>query len=271
MIFIFSLHRKADTQLQWKFSSHPRDQNHKLNVHINYRAFVQEKVFSIVPVEELMNPLTVGYRPRYVHVVEQPEDPDEFINILINVPTSDIVPKGFLFHSRERLMDTIKAICTYFRKKTDVVLEWVEFGSKIAPQSDLAHEFAVISPLYVPMKEALFGTLCHVDDKKNIEPTTSKGEAGIFNGKPIEIAKTNGSVYHSGIGNKSVRKQPIEVTANPYSALSYLKGEDLFNYTKHQLDTMQKTDLSKKDLFEMADKIGLKIKKESNKAFLLEQ
>ena len=202
------------SQLQWKFHAVKRDINHPLGVSTRYRAYAEDDVFEIISVDASTTShlYTTGLRVQRAPVIEQPEDPTEFVNVLFRYPQSPIKPAGFKLGSSDGFKATLRGIGNYFGEKSAIYSEWRGFTNQFIPLHDsVAHYLRDIDwNSEIPMKSKLFGADYPIDKDSDITPTISALRAGgkdsvsskidrhYFDGIKIVVAKTTASVRHSG-------------------------------------------------------------------------
>jgi hypothetical protein len=202
------------TQLQWKFESCGRDSKHPVGVKTTYRAYCMDAVFEIIPVDvdRATHIYSTGLRVQRTVIPDEPEDPNEIINILYRFPTDPIRPAGFKLGTSEGFKVTLRGIKQYFGEKSSTFSEWLGFANQFLPIHDSVVEYLrdIDWNSEIPMKDKLFGTDYPIDKESDVNPTVSMNRGGkkdslsskindhYFDGAKIVIGKANASVRHSG-------------------------------------------------------------------------
>lgn len=234
-------------------------------------------MFELVAVDEPDNPNCVGYRPERNIIIDEPEDLKEIINIIQDFPVGHISVKGFFDDSRAKLDTLIRKVRRAFMEKPNVIRSWEQFD-RIMPSTNSAQDF-VSNPqnassttsimnqwldsdprlsqvkqfdqmmeapdnLHIPLKLKLFGDYVVIDLDRyvgTVKKITRNDD--IFDGKPIQQARSTASVRHSGNFHKPVLPSKI-ITANAYDIIDTLNDNDRFNEYKRRIglfDSQSKT------------------------------
>jgi len=203
------------TQLQYTFQSVPRSEKFRMGVKTNYRAFSMEYVFEIIPVdaEKLSHVYTTDYRVMYSKIYDQPENPNEIINLIEKYPTNVIKPSGFVAGSSHSYAVTLNSIKNYYGEKSKTAHEWQRFVNPFLPIHDNVQHYLrdIDWNSQIPLKKQLFGTNYPVDQSSNIPALVSnerarenknKSDNYYFDGLRVVYAKSTASVRHRGnVGN----------------------------------------------------------------------
>lgn len=281
------------TKLQWIFEAvnddnidHSLSIKYPFGVKCTYRAFVQKQNFEIIPVDSNITPsFDLEYRVRHSFHETFPSPDEPPINILIEPPNGTIIPKGFVLNSHSHLMKTLRKVRSYFANKPHVVADWELFANSM-PTDDFVENYINRDSVvwHVPLKDDLFGELCIINTRANIEPvvkvarsTSNVGkkvkkdfenctfDPEMFNGLPIQKAKSTSSVIHSGnmnfpiplprvlIADDAIPSNPAEIQTQFYKWIDRMVPDASVTTKRLQqllkkADTKLKTSGPKRDL-----------------------
>ena len=118
-----------------------RDDQHPFGVQTTYRAYVQDTVFELVPVDEPDNENSLGFRPSLKEVTDQPGEGEPPINLLKKIPREGIQPQGFAHGSSEAFQKTFREVLSLFSAKPRVINEWQIWKDTKQPASDNCYEY----------------------------------------------------------------------------------------------------------------------------------
>jgi len=262
--FPITLVKQADTQLQFKFEFVGRSEKYSLGVKTSYRAFCCDEVIELVEVFT-DNPLDSGFQPILTEVKWQPEDNNEVIEILNDIPNCSFIPHGFVNGSRAALKNTINDIKSYFAKRLEIIKEWHAFDS-IMPSSDFATPYAVEYGLHIPLKDLLFGVHVGFDSSIDVAPIISKSRKPQYNDKDISKQKSTASIKHSGNKGKKVPEARVNLEVSNI----VLTEAEKFHLMCTRVQALVIKDLQADQLKQMCIDANIKLRGLSNKTKLLE-
>jgi len=127
-------------QAQWIFKRTDRTQKNIVGVSIEYKAYCQDRCFTIVKAVDRFNPRCIGIKP--VERINPVLGLDQCINVLLDYPPFEIDPAPFQEGWRDNLHRVIAEISEKYDagKNTSinpqVVAEWTSFRDDVMPQSD---------------------------------------------------------------------------------------------------------------------------------------
>jgi hypothetical protein len=265
------------TQLQYTFQAVPRSDTHRMGVKTNYRAFSKERVFEIIPVDadKLSHVYSTDYRVMYSKIPDEPENPEEVINLIEKYPVEVIKPCGFVSGSSHSLAVTLASIKRYFGEKSKTAHEWQIFVNPFLPIHDSVQEYLrdIDWNSLIPLKKQLFGPSYPVDQSSNIPAIESlervrevndKSNNYYFDGLRVVYAKSTASVKHRGNHGKSVPDHR-EILEDEAMATNPAMAKKLFIKSILSLPIATTVDKIKKYLTEG----NIKYTKNANKEVLL--
>jgi hypothetical protein len=145
------------THLQFEMEAVDVSEQFPLGVKTTWRQYSADKVVRIVKDEKA----ECGFADEHLEVKRFPEaEPEKGIvegaYVLQSLPETGPVPDAFVPESRAVLEKVVVGMKEMYRCDRAVVDEWVDFASRIAPQSDDVNEYVAEVGLHVPFADVLF-------------------------------------------------------------------------------------------------------------------
>ena len=147
-------HKGDQTNHQWIFTAVPISDKYPLGVKTEYRKYSADEVYEIRKASEIE--FAHGYQPSVkLTPVKFPVENVECVNVLRMLPYGIPQPAEFKKGFRDQFQKTIASVKKDFTD--DIVREWVKFSRETYPISEDVREYVKKKPLYIPLRERLFG------------------------------------------------------------------------------------------------------------------
>ena len=198
-------------QLQFTFESVKMCEKYPTGVKTTYRAYTQDSFIEIVEEDKKQNGQAqsiCGLIPQECKVRPRPLPGEPVLNVLVKLPTADILPAAFIAGSREIIEAvSMRMISQYAKNRPSVAEEWSNWSTKVAPISDNVQDYLTTHSGVVVATS--FGTTFKLETEDNeINEADAEGGGGLYIPFRKRMFSESGmSEYHVDPRLRGVRDQ----------------------------------------------------------------